>query len=169
MTCCDAGLPTGAGLPAGAAASPLPAALDGLRGLHPPPADPPRLDGLAGAGLGLILAGLVILARRRLDRRRWPLRRAMLAELDAASGRPAADRLLAQARILDRVARAVPRPRDGAAPSGRAEILDRHFGTDFFTAGPGRALAHGLYARPAAGDADAIEAGLRPFLARLRA
>ncbi|RVU11062.1 hypothetical protein EOE48_28490, partial [Methylobacterium oryzihabitans] len=62
MACCDG----------------APAALAGLRGLHPPPADPPHLDALAGAGLGLALAALAILARRH---RRRPLRAAALAAL----------------------------------------------------------------------------------------
>jgi hypothetical protein len=61
-------------------------------------------DGLAGAGLGLLLAGLLVLALRRLTRRAVSRDGALLAELEAARGLETGRRLLAQAKILERLA-----------------------------------------------------------------
>ncbi|MFE1597538.1 DUF4381 family protein [Methylobacterium sp. ID0610] len=140
------------------------AALADLRGLHPPPeTGAVRLDVLAAIGIGLVLAALVLLAHAKWRRQKISVRRAALNELAAARGLDPAARLLAQARLLARLARTL-----GIEGEDRAAALDRLFATDFFTAGPGRALTRDLYA-PASPDPDAIDAGLARCFARIRA
>ncbi|MDN3626506.1 DUF4381 family protein [Methylobacterium isbiliense] len=139
------------------------AALADLRGLHPPP-DPGglRLDVLAAIGLGLLLAAVTLLLRGWLARRRVSVRRAALADLAASRGLDPAARLLAQARLVARLAATL-----GAEGADPAAALDRLLATDFFTAGPGRALTRDLYARTVP-DTEAIDAGLVRLLARVR-
>ncbi|ACL56014.1 DUF4381 family protein [Methylobacterium nodulans] len=153
MPCCE-----------GALSPAVQAALADLRGLHPPPETGSlRLDVLAAIALGLILAALVLAAQAAMRRRRMSVRRAALAELAASRGLDPPGRLVAQARLLARLARTL-----GIEGEDRAAAFDRLFATDFFTAGPGRALTRDLYAR-AAPDLDAIDAGLSHLLARIRA
>ncbi|ACA15901.1 conserved hypothetical protein [Methylobacterium sp. 4-46] len=160
MPCCDDG-----------AAPALRAALADLRGLHAPP-DPGGLDlaVLAAIALGLALAALAVAARRLMSRQSTPVRRAALADLAAARGLDPPARLFAQARLVARLARALGAEDGvgGRSPEDRAVALDRLLRTDFFTAGPGRALTRDLYA-PAAPDLDAVDAGLTRLLSRIRA
>ncbi|MGY2048211.1 DUF4381 family protein [Methylobacterium sp. JK268] len=144
------------------------AALADLRGLHPPP-DPGglRLDVLAAVAAGLALAALGLALRAWLRRRRPSVRRAALADLAASRTLDPPGRLLAQARLAARLARTLGQDRPEPGPESRARALDRLLRTDFFTAGPGRALTRDLYGR-AAPDLDAIDAGLARLLGRLR-
>src|SRR4051794_14284679 len=96
------------------------------------------------------------------------VRRAALREFKATRELAPDARLVAQARLLRRVARTLE---GEAAASERGEAwasrLDRLFATDFFSRGAGRVLVDGLYRRPAAPDAGAIDAELARLLARI--
>lgn len=146
-----------------------PPGLDQLRNLHLP-VETGLLRGeiLAAAALGLLAALLVGLVRHL--RRRVPatVRRAALHELALTHRLEPGERLVAQARLLRRLARTLrgddARHAEGA---GWAAELDALLGTDFFTRGAGRVLADGLYRRHAP-DLDAIEAELGRLIGRVR-
>jgi len=146
--------------------------LAGLRGLHLPeqPASFWSDIGLAAA-VGLLAALAVAIAVRLLFRPKQSLRASALAAFDAAKDLPPPDRRVAQAALLRRVVRTIEGDeasrRDGLA---WGETLDRVFGADFFTAGPGRIFATGLYARAAAATANdaEIDRRLAALLASLR-
>ncbi|GLK76015.1 hypothetical protein GCM10008171_12690 [Methylopila jiangsuensis] len=143
--------------------------LDGLRGLHLPPLDVPFWsDVWLAVALGLALALAASLLLRRLMRPRPALRAAALAAFDKTLALPPPERRAAQAALLRRVTRA--QAGDAAAAAHGADwaaTLDRLFGGDLFSAGPGRVFGDGLYARDAARDDAELDARLRLLLARL--
>jgi hypothetical protein len=148
----------------------LPPTLDQLRGLHLPGiAAGAQGEIVAALAAGFIAALLVGLARALRDRRRATVRRSALTELAASRGLEPQARLVAQARLLRRLVRTLA-GEEAAAAQGRdwAGRLDALLGTDFFTAGAGRALAEGLYRRGSA-DPDALEAELGRLIGGLRA
>ena len=143
--------------------------LEGLRGLHLPPLDAPFWsDVWLAVALGLVFALAASLLIRRLARPRPALRASALAAFDDALALPPPERRAAQAAILRRVARARLGD-DAASATGRdwAATLDRLFGGDLFSAGPGRVFVDGLYARDAAPADGELDARLRLLLARL--
>ena len=118
-----------------------------------------------GLAAGLVLALLVAVMRRR--RRAASPGRAALARIEAASARPAEERLAETAAAL----------RDYIAATEGAEAarirgadwlaaLDRRFGTGFFASGDGRVLAHCLYAPIDERAAEAARAGVADLLRR---
>lgn len=146
-----------------------PAGLAQLRGLHLPAAEgAAQGEVVLAIALGFAAALLVGLFRMLRDRQRRSVRRAALRELAAARALPPEQRLVAQARLLRRLARTL---RGDAAASARgtdwAATLDGLFATDFFTRGAGRVLADGLYRR-ASPDSAAIDAELGRLFARIR-
>ena len=147
-----------------------PLGLDQLRGLHLPGGGAGMLQGeiVAAAALGLLAALLVGLVRHLRSRTRATVRRAALHALAATRGLEPGERLVAQARLLRRLARTL-RGDDVAQAEGAdwAVRLDALLRTDFFTRGAGRVLADGLYRRQAP-DLDAIEAELARLIGRIR-
>ncbi|GJD88718.1 hypothetical protein BHAOGJBA_2239 [Methylobacterium hispanicum] len=148
------------------------AALDQLRGLHLPGNAAGALQGevVAAAALGFAAAlgvGLVRLLRARAGA---TLRRAALSELAATRDLPPEARLVAQARLLRRIAR-TRLGEEAAAAQGAdwAARLDRLFSTDLFSAGAGRVLVDGLYRRHAPPDAAALDSELGRLIGRMRA
>lgn len=124
--------------------------------------------------LGLLAAILVAVL--------WPTRikggrrvsLSVMQELERSRALPAEEARLAQARLLRRVVAA----RDGESAATLkgldfAAHLDKSFGTDFFTSGPGRSLTLSLYEPPPpaanTNDADAVGKGLEGLFRRLRA
>ncbi|GJE46377.1 DUF4381 domain-containing protein [Methylobacterium soli] len=149
----------------------LPVSLDGLRGLHlPSAAGTIQGEIVAAVALGFLAALLVGLARALRGRRRASLRRAALRELDAARALAPEARLVAQARLLRRVARTLEgdaaTAERGAAWAAR---LDRIFATDFFGQGAGRVLVDGLYRRRGEAETGMVDAELARLLARIKA
>ncbi|MDP4003918.1 DUF4381 family protein [Methylobacterium sp. NEAU K] len=170
-----------------------PLTLDQLRGLHLPGGAAGAVQGeiVAAASLGFLAALLVGLVRHLRGRARASLRRAALAELARSRGLDPEARLVAQARLLRRLARTLeeappiwrpvgrararlrtgPDPATGAAAretgAAWAGRLDGLLATDFFTRGAGRVLADGLYRRQAP-DLDALDAELGRLIVRLR-
>ncbi|HVI29233.1 DUF4381 family protein [Hansschlegelia sp.] len=146
--------------------------LAGMRGLHLPeqPGSFWSDVGLAAA-IGLLAALAVAIAVRLLFRPKQSLRASALAALEAAKDLPPPDRRVAQAAVLRRVVRTIDGD-EAARREGLAwgETLDRVFGADFFTAGPGRVFATGLYAPTAAttGDDAEMDRRLEALLAGLR-
>lgn len=153
-----------------------PLALDQLRGLHLPGGGAGAIQGeiVAAAALGFLAALLVGLVRALRGRARASLRRAALAELARSRGLDPGARLVAQARLLHRLARTLrsdsTQPEAGG-PAWAAR-LDGLLATDFFTRGAGRVLADGLYRRQAAGletpDLEALDTELGRLIGRLR-
>ncbi len=147
-----------------------PAGLAQLRSLHLPPVDGSgQGEVVLAIALGFTAALLVGLFRFLRDRRRNSVRRAALAELAAARPLPPEARLVAQARLLRRLARTL---RGDAAASGQgadwARTLDGLFATTFFTTGAGRGLVENLYRRETP-DPAAIDAELGRLFARIGA
>ncbi|MGU3536381.1 DUF4381 family protein [Methylobacterium sp. A54F] len=147
-----------------------PVTLEALRGLHLP-------GGAAGALQSEVVVALILgflaalgvgLLRSLQVRARATVRRAALREFEAARALPPEARLVAQARLLRRLARTL----DGEAAADAqgadwAARLDRLLATDFFSKGAGRVLVDGLYRRPAT-DQAALDAELGRLLARVR-
>jgi hypothetical protein len=91
-----------------------------------------------------------------------------LAELAGSRDLDPESRLVAQARLLRRLARTLAG--DAAARetgAAWATRLDTLLATDFFTKGPGRVLADGLYRRQTP-DLDGLDAELGRLIGRLR-
>ncbi|MCJ2034204.1 DUF4381 family protein [Methylobacterium sp. J-068] len=144
--------------------------LDQLRGLHLP-AETGGLQGAVMLAIALGFAAALALGLLRLlrARRRDSIRRAALRELAAANALPPEPRRVAQARLLRRLARTLQG--DAAADARGAAwgtVLDRLFATTFFTQGPGRVFAEGLYQRGAA-EPGAIDAELARLFGRIGA
>ncbi|GJD93872.1 DUF4381 family protein [Methylobacterium iners] len=149
----------------------LAAALDNLRGLHLPADAGGALRGevVLAIALGFAAALLVGLVRYLRLRARRTVRRAALRELAATRDLDPEARLVAQARLLRRLARTLAG--DATADArGRdwAGLLDGLFRTEFFTKGAGRVLTDGLYRRETA-DPAAIDAELGRLFARIGA
>lgn len=148
-----------------------PASLEQLRGLHLPANAAGAAQGevVLAVALGFAAALLVGLVRVLRARARSGLRRAALRELAAAQALPPDRRLIAQARLLRRLARTL-KGDAAAATQGPAwaATLDALFSTDFFSRGAGRALADGLYRREAP-EPGPLDAELRRLLARIGA
>ena len=146
--------------------------LDQLRGLHLPGNAAGALLGeiVAAAALGFAAALLVGLLRYLRARAQATLRRAALAELAASRDLDPEARLVAQARLLRRLARTrlgeAAASAEGADWAGR---LDRLFATDFFSAGAGRVLVDGLYRRRETPDPARLDAELGRLIGRMRA
>ncbi|CAM3008391.1 hypothetical protein JHFBIEKO_2647 [Methylobacterium mesophilicum] len=144
--------------------------LDQLRGLHLPGGAAGAVQGevVAAAALGFLAALLVGLVRYLRGRARASLRRAALAELAGTRDLDPESRLVAQARLLRRLARTLAGD-DAARETGAAWAarLDTLLATDFFTRGSGRVLADGLYRRQDT-DLDGLDAELGRLIGRLR-
>lgn len=148
-----------------------PLTLDQLRGLHLPGGAAGAVQGeiIAAACLGFLAALLVGLVRYGRTRARASLRRAALAELARSRGLAPGARLVAQARLLRRLARTLGGDAEaGTTGADWAARLDARLGTDFFTRGAGRVLTEGLYRRQDP-DLDALDAELGRLIGRLRA
>src|SRR5690606_32744455 len=97
------------------------------------------------------------------------------------------ERLLAQAKLLDRLAAELEgaeetgaersgdegngnegASRERARLPGRLALLDRRLRSDFFTTGPGAGLPEALYRREATVDPEEIDRALTRLLARAR-
>lgn len=149
----------------------LAASLESLRGLHLPANAAGAIQGevVLAIALGFTAALLVGLVRYLRLRARNNVRRQALRDLAATRGLDPEARLVAQARLLRRLARTLQG--DAAADAHGpdwATRLDRLFSTDFFTKGGGRVLADGLYRRGPA-DPAAIDAELGRLFSRIGA
>ncbi|KQT52793.1 MULTISPECIES: DUF4381 family protein [unclassified Aureimonas] len=122
--------------------------LEALRPAHLPPAAANLSlgDVALPVAIGLLLALLVALLWPRRIPGRARVAASALAELKRAKTLPPAEARIVQVRLLRRVV-AARDGREAALLNGEAFAahLDRSFATDFFTAGPGRALVCGLY------------------------
>ncbi|TXN17325.1 DUF4381 domain-containing protein [Methylobacterium sp. WL30] len=148
-----------------------PPTLEALRGLHLPNQ---AAGAISGEVVVAILAGfaaalLVGLVRYLRVRARATVRRAALRDLAAARNLDPEARLVAQARLLRRVARTV-QGEDAASAQGTAwaHRLDGLFATTFFTAGAGRVLAEELYRRSDRPDPAVLDAELGRLIGRMR-
>lgn len=126
-------------------------------------------DWAAGCALGLLVAVLMILLARAVVRRPASRRAVALADLAASRELQPAERLLAQARILQNLALQFDiRPKAGATGDHWSVQLGRRLGTDFFTTGAGVGLSEALY-RPDAGiDPDLLDRELERLLKRVK-
>ncbi len=140
-----------------------------LRDLHPPELSEVSIlaDWAAGASLGLLLSLALLMLLRRFVRRLPSRREAALKALAASRTLEPAERLLAQARILQTLAQDLQPASSGAAHWHR--VLEGYLKTDFFTAGSGKALSEDLYRPVSSADPDEIERELLPLLKRVRA
>ena len=144
-----------------------------LQNLHPmrePPPPSPVAPFVAMLAAGIVLAAVGVVAWWQIRRRRAGLRRAAELALAATRDLSPPERLAAQARLLRRLVRA--RVGDGAARGegeGWLATLDRAFATTFFTEGPGRAYADGLYRRGGDSDVDQLDRSLADLIGRLGA
>lgn len=151
-------------------AAETPISLEALRGLHLPGNAAGAVSGtvVVAVAAGFLAALLVGLVRALRVRARATIRRAALRDLAAAQGLGPEARLVAQARLLRRLARTLQG--DAAASAQGADWaarLDGLLATTFFTAGAGRVLVGGLYRRPAA-DPGPIDGELRRLIGRIR-
>ena len=147
------------------------ASLDALRGLHLPANAAGAIQGevVLAIALGFTAALLVGLVRSLRLRARNTVRRQALRDLAATRGLDPEARLVAQARLLRRLARTLQG--DAAADAHGLDWalrLDRLLATSFFTTGAGRVLADGLYRREPA-DLAAIDAELGRLFSRIGA
>lgn len=139
-------------------------ALAALRDIHVP-APPPGLSMLpvVTAGVGVVLAALLIMFAVIRVRRRWAVDlQAALAALEPADD----GALLEASKLLRRAAIAAQGPaiRKLSGPSWQAE-LDRLLRTDFFTAGAGRFFGAQQYEKASPVDAPALLEKLRHLAA----
>ena len=140
-------------------------ALSALRALHLPSNGAPGLGDLFSAiALGMIAALVIgeLLAFMRKKRR--TIRRSALDALVASRVLQPEDRLVAQAKLLRELIRAL----DGDATarlrgSAWLQHLDARFRTDFFTVGEGRHYADALYRPVPRPDLDAMDSRLQSF------
>ncbi len=140
-----------------------------LRDLHLPELSEVSIlaDWAAGASLGLLVSLLLLILLRRFVRRLPSRRETALKALAASKDLEPAERLLAQARILQTLAQDLQPASSSTTHWSR--ILEGYLKTDFFTAGPGKALSEDLYRPVSPADPDEIERELLPLLKRVRA
>lgn len=143
-----------------------PELLAGLRDIHVPPAPLVEMSDVAAGALAFAIVAAAALAAF-LWRRRSALRREALAQLAATGALAPEERLVAQAKLLRRVARS--RSDDAVTTRGDDWLrqLDRLFRTRFFSDGHGRIFGEALYARATQVDAEALEGELRRLIGRL--
>ncbi|MFD1701668.1 DUF4381 family protein [Methylopila henanensis] len=142
--------------------------LQGLRGLHLPPAAGSYWTdiGLAVA-LGLVLALCAALLFQLLARPRLSLRASAVTAFKDTLALPEDEKRVAQAALLRRIVRTIAGEEDARRVGGEwAKTLDRVFGSDLFTARGGRVFADGLYVREA-GDTAALDDELGALMRRL--
>lgn len=139
-----------------------------LRDLHLPELSEAGIlaDWAAGASLGLLVSLVVLLLLRRFVRRLPSQREAALKALAASRRLEPAERLLAQARILQTLALKLPPASSGGAHW--SAVLEGYLKTDFFSAGPGRAFREDLYRPASPADPEELERALLPLLKRVR-
>lgn len=140
-----------------------------LRDLHLPELSEVGIlaDWAAGASLGLLVSLLFLILLRRFVRRLPSRREAALKALAESKDLEPAERLLAQARILQTLAQELqPASSDAAHWS---TVLEEYLKTDFFTAGPGKVFSEGLYRPALCADPEELERELLPLLKRVRA
>lgn len=153
--------------------------LAGLHDIRLPALWPEALiaDAAAATAVGLSLALCVVLLARLLLYRPASRRRRLLEALAASRALPTGERLLAQAKLLDRLAAELEgaeasgdkeASRERADLGGRLALLDRRLRSDFFSAGPGAGLQEALYRREATVDPEEIDRALTRLLARAR-
>lgn len=125
----------------------------------------PLADTAAAFSLGLAAALVVALLLRAVASRPPSRRQAALAELAQTRRLAPAERLMAQATILKRVAAELGTDGGGEWPAA----LDRQLGSDFFSAGPGVGLRQCIYRRDTSSvDPDLIEREVARLLRRMR-
>ena len=117
---------------------------------------------------GLILALAIALVVRVFARRPPSRRDRALAELAASRALAPDERLLAQARLLRRVADERDRRGVDSTSAHWADVFDQRLDTDFFTAGPGVVLREALYRPDARVDPEQIDRELVKLLRRIR-
>ncbi|SMF51841.1 protein of unknown function [Tistlia consotensis] len=140
-----------------------------LHGLRLPALDTGAVlaDVAAAFAAGLLLAILVVLLARAFLRPADSPRRRLLADLAGSRTLPREERLLAQARLLRRLAAEIEEGEPVRAEDWPG-LLDQRLGTDFFTAGAGARLREALYRRDAALDPESIDRELTRLLRRTR-
>lgn len=152
-------------------ATEAPFSIDRLRGLHLPGNAAGAIQGemVAAMALGFTAALVVGLIRYLRVRARASVKRSALRELAAAGRLEPEARLVAQARLLRRLARTMEGEEavavQGAAWAAR---LDGVFRTDFFSRGAGSVLVDGLYRRRERADPAAVDAELGRLIGRMR-
>jgi len=140
----------------------MPEAADGLALLRdtilPVETDAAILADWAMAGaFGLLAAILVSILARLVLTHRDSANRQEMAALIASRKLEAAERMLAQVRILHGMALRLDAGSDAAAGAHWLARLGRHLGTDFFTAGSGADLAEDLYRKNPSIDPDRLD------------
>lgn len=149
-----------------------PTDLTQLRGLHLPADAASSTQGevVLAIALGFVAALLVGLVRLIRTRSKASVRASALRGLAETRALAPEARLIAQARLLRRLARTLAG--DEAASTHGADwaaTLDRLFATDVFSKGAGRVVTEGLYRRSSPADVEAIDSELGRLFARIRA
>lgn len=142
-----------------------------LRDLHLPelPEVGILADWAAGMSIGLLVSLVLLLLLRRFVRRLPSQREAALKALAACRTLEPAERLLAQARILQSLASKLQPASSGEMAGAHwSVVLEGYLKTDFFSAGPGKAFHEDLYRPVLPADPEALERALLPLLKRVR-
>ncbi len=140
-----------------------------LRDIHLPELTDAAIlaDWAAAASLGLFAALLLILLASAFVRRSVSDRKDLLAALTASRGLAPAERLLAQAKILQELA--AREARKGNAEVEEVDWRETLGGlsrSEFFVTGPGAALREDLYRPNPASDPEAFDRELVALLKR---
>ena len=142
--------------------------LSELRDIHLPQQAGLPLSFYIVALASMLLIVMTGMALKILWRRR-NVKADALRLLQDASELPDQESLLAQAKLLRRLANTVG---DGKTTKSRGRAwlkrLDALFVTDFFTAGAGQIFGEALYRRQGASDAPAVAAKLRQLIGQLK-
>lgn len=143
--------------------------LEELRDIHLPSLSEGSVvaDWAAGCALGLLVAVLVMLLARAVVRRPASRRAAALADLTASRGLQPAERLLAQARILQQLALQL-NLRPGDSGEHWSIQLGHRLGSDFFASGQGAGMSEALYRPNSAIDPALLDQELLRLLKRLK-
>lgn len=138
-----------------------------LRDIHLPSLSESSMaaDWAAGCALGLLAAILVTLLARTVVRRPPSDRAAALADLAVSRGLQPAERLLAQAKILQRLASQLRFPADDAGRHWSIQLGHR-LGSDILTSGTG--LSEALYRPDCAIDPELLDRELVRLLKRVK-